>query len=513
VCNRASINRMPARNVTVFPGLRAVYGGALLAGAVLPLAFAPLGWSWLAVLSPAALFLLAARLPKRQALWASYFFGLGYFGVGVSWVFMSISRYGSGPVTAMLVTAGFVTLLALFPWSAMFLVRTLCSRMGGLALWLGLPAAWVLSEWVRLWFLTGFPWLFLGYSQIGTPLAAIAPVFGVLGVSFAVTIMAGALAWTMLRLSLRRVAITSGALVALLLGASLLDREWTEPAAKPLSVALVQGSMKQDSKWKPEALAFTLRRYRALTQPYAGTDLIVWPETAVPAWFDQTSEYLDRLQARLGASGSTLILGIPVRTGQGEAYNAAVSLARGRRFYYKRHLVPFGEYAPLRRFVGPWLNILGAPVEDFSAGQRPRLLYASRVPIGALICYDVAFGAEVADLLPTAQLLVNLSNDAWFGDSLGPHQHLQIAQMRAIETGRPLLRSTNTGLTAVIDHNGQLLARAPQFEPTVLQAEVTPRTGSTPYVRWRDKPVLAFIGLALSVLVAIRKKSKRNSSH
>jgi len=135
------------------------------------------------------------------------------------------------------------------------------------------------------------------------------------------------------------------------------------------------------------------------------------------------------------------------------------------------------------------------------------------VPIGALICYDVAFGAEVADLLPTAQLLVNLSNDAWFGDSLGPHQHLQIAQMRAIETGRPLLRSTNTGLTAVIDHNGQLLARAPQFEPTVLQAEVTPRTGSTPYVRWRDKPVLAFIGLALSVLVAIRKKSKRNSSH
>ena len=512
MCKQALISHVSARNATVFSGMCAVYALALLVGAVLPLAFAPLGWYWLAVLSPAVLFLLAARLPKRQALWASYFFGLGYFGVGVSWVFISISRYGSGPVTAMLVTVGFVALLALFPWSAVFLVRTLCPRMGGFALWLGLPAAWVLSEWARLWFLTGFPWLFLGYSQIGTPLAAIAPVFGVLGVSFVVAVMAGALAWTALRFSLRRLAIASGALVALLIGARLLDREWTEPVAKPLSIALVQGNVEQDRKWKPEALAFTLRRYRALTQPYAGTDLIVWPETAVPAWFDQASEYLDRLQTRLGARGSTLILGIPVRTDQGQAYNAAVSLARPRRFYYKRHLVPFGEYVPLRGLVGPWLNILGAPVEDFSAGQRPRLLYASGVPIGALICFDVAFGAEVADLLPAAQLLVNLSNDAWFGDSLGPHQHLQIAQMRAIETGRPLLRSTNTGLTAVIDHNGQLLARAPQFEPTVLPAEVTPRTGSTPYVRWRDKPVLAFIGIALSVLVGVGRKGKRNSS-
>ena len=511
MCKQALINRVPARNITVFPGLLAVYSVALLAGALLPLAFAPLGWYWLAVLSPAALFLLAAHLPKRQALWTSYFFGLGYFGVGVSWVFISISRYGSGPALAMFLTAAFVALLALFPWSAIFLVRTLCSRTGGFALWLGLPAAWVLSEWVRLWFLTGFPWLFLGYSQIGTPLAAIAPVFGVLGVSFVVAVMAGALAWTMLRFSLWRLAITSGALVALLLGTSLLDREWTEPVAKPLSVALVQGNMKQDRKWKPEALAFTLRRYRALTQPYAGTDLIVWPETAVPAWFGQASEYLDRFQTRLGARGSTLILGIPVRTDQGQAYNAAVSLARPRRFYYKRHLVPFGEYVPLRGLVGPWLNILGAPVEDFSAGQRPRLLYASGVPIGALICLDVAFGAEVADLLPAAQLLVNLSNDAWFGDSLGPHQHLQIAQMRAIETGRPLLRSTNTGLTAMIDHNGQALARAPQFESTVLPAEVTPRTGTTPYVRWRDKPGLAFIGIALSMLVWAGKRQRDSS--
>ena len=503
---------MSARNVSALPIMLVVYGLALLAGGVLPLAFAPLGWYWLAVLSPAVLFLLAVRLPKRAALWASYFFGLGYFGVGVSWVFISIDRYGSGPVAAMLVTVGFVALLALFPWSVVFLVRTLSARMNGVALWFGLPAAWVLSEWVRLWFLTGFPWLFLGYSQIGTPLAAIAPVFGVLGVSFVVTVMAGGLAWMILRLSLRRLGITSGALVALSLGISLLDREWTEPVvAKPLSIALVQGNVEQDRKWESGALAFTLRRYRALTQPYAGTDLIVWPETAVPAWFDQTSEYLDRLQVRLGERGSTLMLGIPMRTRQGEAYNSAVSLARPSQFYYKRHLVPFGEYVPLRRFVGPWLNILGAPLEDFRAGQQPQLLYASGMPIGALICFDVVFGAEVTDLLPTAQLLVNLSNDAWFGDSLGPHQHLQITQMRAVETGRPLVRSTNTGLTAVIDHNGQLLARAPQFEPTVLQAEVTPRTGTTPYVRWQDKPVLAIVGIVLVVLVGVGKRDKRNS--
>lgn len=485
------------------------YGLALFAGAVLPLAFAPVGWSWLAVLSPAVLFILAAGLTKRPSLWAAYLFGLGYFGVGVSWVFISISRYGSGLVMATLVTMGFVALLALFPLSAIYLVRMLRPQMDGLALWLGLPAAWVLSEWARLWFLSGFPWLFLGYSQVDTQLASIAPVFGVLGVSFVLALLAGVLAWVGLHPTLRRTVIGVGVLGALFIGASLLDREWPRPVAEPVSVALVQGNMPQDMKWKPQMLPLTLKRYRALTEPYASADLIVWPETAIPTWYDLAVGDLDRIQSQLGTHGATLILGIPVRTDQGEAYNAAVSLGRPPRFYYKRHLVPFGEYIPLRGLLGPLLNILGAPVTDFSAGQNPRLLRAGDLPIGALICYDIAFGAEVADLLPKAQLLVNLSNDAWFGDSLGPHQHLQIAQMRAIETGRPLLRATNTGLTAVIDHDGRLLARAPQFEATVLTAEVIPRTGATPYVRWRDKPVLALIVVALGLLVVLRVASKR----
>ncbi|MFC3105482.1 apolipoprotein N-acyltransferase [Salinisphaera aquimarina] len=477
---------------------------ALLAGAALPLAFAPVDWYWLAVLSPAVLFALVSRLRERDALWVAYLFGVGYFGTGVSWVYISIDRYGSGPVAAAAVTLVFIALLAVFPWSAIYLVRKLRPQMDGVALWLGLPAAWVLTEWVRLWFLTGFPWLFLGYSQVSTPLAALAPVFGVLGVSLVLTIIAGGLAWFCLRPNICRAALTVGAIAAVWAGVALLDREWTYPTSKPLSVALIQGNMAQDNKWKPETLPSTLKRYRNLTQPYLGTDLIVWPETALPIWYDQADVYLGRIKSQLGKHGSTLILGIPVRTEQGDAYNSAVRLGDPAAFYYKRHLVPFGEYIPLRNALGPVLNLLGAPVTDFTEGKRPRLLDVGDVPVGALICFDVAFGGEVADLLPDARLLVNITNDAWFGDSLGPQQHLQIAQMRAIETGRPLLRAANTGITAVVDHNGRLLARAAQFEVNSISAEVTPRRGMTPYGRWRDYPVLAMIALTALALGLLR---------
>ncbi|GAA5173179.1 apolipoprotein N-acyltransferase [Modicisalibacter zincidurans] len=484
---------------------------ALLAGGSLPLAFAPVGWAWLAVIALAAFFALAAQPSRRQALWSAYLFGLGYFGVGVSWVFVSISQYGNGPVVAMLATAAFVSLLALFPWFAVYLVRRLCPEMDGMALWLGLPAAWVLSEWMRTWFLTGFPWLFVGYSQSDTSLALIAPVFGVLGVSLLVALLAGGLAWIVLGPSLRRVTLVGGVLAAVLAGLQLLDREWTQPAGEPIDAALLQGNMAQDKKWDPDYRNVTLERYKALTEQQLGADIVIWPEAAIPVWYDQATEYLAGLEALADQAGTSLMVGVPVREADGRNYNAVVSLSDPPGFYYKRHLVPFGEYVPFRNLLGSALDVLGAPMSDFTPGREAPVLQAAGVPVGAFICYEAIFGAEVTELLPEAQLLVNISNDAWFGRSLGPLQHFQMVRMRAIETGRDLLRATNTGVTAAIGHDGKVIKRAPQFEVATLNAEVTPRTGATPYVGWRDWPVLGLIALGLGLLLVSRIRRHHRS--
>lgn len=472
----------------------------------MPLAFAPKGWAWVAVIALAAFFALIAQPPKRQALSSAYLFGLGYFGVGVSWVFISISQYGSGPVVAVLATAVFVSMLALFPWFAAYLVRRLRPEMDGTVFWLGLPAAWVLSEWMRTWFLTGFPWLFIGYSQIDTPLASIAPVFGVLGVSFLVAFLAGGLAWAILCPSFRRASVVAAVWVAILAGLPLLDREWTQPSADPITVVLLQGNIPQDKKWDPEYRQLSLERYHALTMQHLGADIVIWPEAAIPMWYDQAEEYLAELKAAADQAGTSLIIGVPVRKQEGRGYNAVVSLSDPSRFYYKRHLVPFGEYVPFRGVLGSALDIIGAPMSDFSPGRDARSLRAAGLPVGAFICYEAVFGAEVAELLPEAQLLVNVSNDAWFGSSIGPLQHFQMVRMRALETGRDLLRATNTGITAVINYEAEVIERAPQFKVATVSAEVTPRIGATPYVRWQNWPVLGLTALGLGVLLLGRDR-------
>ncbi|MFO6289144.1 apolipoprotein N-acyltransferase, partial [Pseudomonas aeruginosa] len=231
---------------------------------------------------------------------------------------------------------------------------------------------------------------------------------------------------------------------------------------------------------------------------------VIWPEAAIPMWHDQAKAYLAELEALADQAGTSLMIGVPVREAEGRTYNAVVSLSDPSGFYYKRHLVPFGEYVPFRDLLGSALDVLGAPMSDFTPGREAHVLNAAGVPVGALICYEAVFGAEVTELLPEAQLLVNVSNDAWFGSSLGPLQHFQMARMRAIETGRDLLRATNTGITAAINHEGKVLKRAPQFEVATLSAEVTPRTGAPPYVRWRDWPVLGLTALGLGLLLLRR---------
>lgn len=474
---------------------------ALLAGALLPLAFAPVSFHPLALLAPAALFLLWLGVTPRRALWRGFLFGLGQFGVGVSWVFVAIHDFGhSGLPLAVFLTALFVSFLALYPAVLGYLLVRFLRAPDWLRLALLFPAGWTLLEWFRGWFLTGFPWLNIGYSQIDAPLRGLAPLVGVYGVGFALALSAGLLALAVHDGGRRRVAAL--ALVALLwAGGALLARlEWTEAAGAPFRVTLVQGNVPQDSKWRPELVQHTLDLYADLTRRHWDSRLIVWPEAAITAWLDEVADdYLAGLRREARAHGSDLVLGIPVREpGTRRYFNSLVSLGEPPGVYHKRHLVPFGDYLPLQEFLRGLIRFFDLPMSGFSPGpaQQP-LLTAAGQKLASAICYEDVFGEELIAALPEATVLLNATNNAWYGDSFAPHQHLEMSRLRALETGRSLLRVTTNGVSAIIDRQGRIQKRSEQFVTETLTGEVTPYRGATPYVRLGNTPV---IGLLLVVL-------------
>ena len=484
------------------------------AGAALVLAFAPFDGGWLAPAALALLFLLWWRTDARRAFGLGWAFGLGHMGFGVFWLHHSIAQFGGfDPISAKAVTLAFAAFLAGFP----ALVGGLVNRWlppGRARLWLGYPAAWVLAEWLRTWLFTGFPWLLVGYSQTDTPLAGWAPLAGVLGVSLAVALAASALAglvaggWA----GLRRPAPWALLVVLYLGGWGLSWPTWSRPAGAPLTVALVQPNIPQAIKWRPEQRLPTLERLLRLSEGAPEAELVIWPETAVPAFAEVLqADFLDPVDRRWRQAGRRLLLGIPVSETSARYYNAAIVLgASPPSHYYKRHLVPFGEYLPFKAWLGPVMDWLAVPMSDFSAGTQARpLMTVGPHAVGLSICYEDAFGREVAQALPDAHYLVNLSNDAWFGDSLAPHQHLQMARMRALETARWLLRGTNTGISALIDPKGRVVGRQRLFTTGVLQGRIEPLAGATPYVKWGDGPVL---GLILLMLMAAWRSGRRPGS-
>lgn len=483
---------------------------ALVAGACLPLAFAPFSLPLIAPLSLAVLFALWRTQGVREAALSGYLFGLGAFGVGVNWVYNSMALFGGmTPFTAGLATALFILFLALFPAAAGAVAARLARQLGGVRALAVIAVAWVLAEWVRGWFLGGFPWLNPGFSQIDTWLMGYAPLLGVHGVHLALAITAAALVWLCSERSVPRRAALGAAAIALVWGAgAALDRiEWTEAAGEPRSVALVQGNVPQALKWDPAYIEETLRRYADLTQPHWGTDLVIWPEAAIPVFLDEAIGYVGALEERAQASGTRMLVGVPVMDwAAGRYHNSVVTLGPGRAFYHKRHLVPLGEYLPLRPLLGPVLSFLNIPMSNFAPGPAGQgALPLGDEKVGVSICYEAVFGEEVIDALPAAGYLVNVSNDAWFGDSVAPHQHLQMARFRARETERDLLRATNTGVSAVIDHRGAVRARSGQSTTEVVRGTYRVRGGATPYVLAGNAPavVLAFL-LLLAARLRLR---------
>jgi apolipoprotein N-acyltransferase len=481
---------------------------ALCAGAVHSLAYAPLAWRWLAPTTLALLFGLWTAVPPRRAAAIGFAFGGGLFLSGTYWIYHSVHTVAHAPAAlAVLLMIGLVVIMASYVallGAAVTRAVPQSQRSWGALAW---PAGWVLLEWLRGWFLSGFPWLSLGYATLDTPLAGWVPVVGVYGASLWVALLA---------LGLRQLFIVSSAAragwiaVAVFLGLSgwgLSQLALTQPTGRWHTVALVQGAIAQDEKWEATHRDRSFEVYRQLTEQSLGQDLVVWPEAALPVLYHEAVPFLTPIYQAAQARHTDLLLGLvrydPERAGY---RNGLVALSDGETWYYKRRLVPFGEFFPVPEFVRGWMRGLDLFYVDFLPGdaEQPALTAAGE-RIGATICYEDAYATEQRGVLRVATLLVNVSNDAWFGDSSAPHQHLEITRMRALEAGRWLMRATNTGITALIDPTGRVVARSPQFVPTVLTGKVEARTGLTPYARVGNAPV----GVACSVLLLLAWRGRR----
>ena len=476
---------------------------ALAAGVVLPFAFAPYNQIYLSLLSPVLLIALWLSSSAKRAFVRGYLYGIGYFGLGVSWVAVSMYRFGgmSMPL-ATIATSLFVLIWAFIPALVSFIaVRYFQRARLPVKLLLIMPSLWMFFEWVRSWLFTGFPWILLGYSHVDGPLAGFGPIFGVYGISWLLMFCAGLLVLAVLEHGKWRYYYGGALLATFALGLALNQIQWTHPYKQPIKASLIQGNIPQDIKWNPDQRLPTIDLYTRLTREHWDSDLIIWPETALPAYYHQAEEFLNELGAQARAHHTDMLIGLPVvdfSHGTARYYNALMSLGTKTDFYYKRHLVPFGEYLPLKSVFGSLLDFFQIPMADFSPGPKEKsYLEVAGVKAGISICYEDVFGEEVIQALPQANILVNVSNDAWFGDSFAPHQHLQKARMRSIETGRPMLRATNNGISAFIDPKGRIISVSPQFKEYVLTGEVQPMTGSTPFSLYGNWLVLGFSVLCL----------------
>ena len=501
---------------------------AFLLGAVTVLGYAPYYMFPLPVVTLAGLFYLWSQAASlRTAALTGFAYGLGLLLVGASWVYVSLHDFGSMPAPLAVIATFLFCAIYAAPFAAAGYACAWLRVPGAIRLGLLAPAAWTLADWARGWLFTGFPWLATGYSQApASPLAGYAPVLGIFGVTLAVALTAGLIVVLGLRASEKaesrrqkadRVILhpSSLCLLAVWLGGWAFSQvEWTTPVGAPVNVSLLQGNVAQDLKWRAERVRPTLDIYRLLAESAPG-QLIVMPETALPLFLEQVpQDYLAALAEIARARGGDILIGVPERSAGGEYFNSVVSLGSSpQQVYRKSHLVPFGEFIPLRPVLAWIVGVLAIPLQDFSRGaedQRPLAVAGQRVAMN--ICYEDVFGEEIIRQLPEATVLANVSNVAWFGRSLAPRQHLQIAQARALETGRTMLRATNTGVTAVVGPRGEVLAAAPEFEIATVTYAVQGYGGATPYVRWGNAAVLALCVALIAAAVGLGRRAARSAA-
>lgn len=502
--------------------------GALTSGALITLSLAPFNYWPLAVISAAILFTLLQQRDKsgpiKQAALLGWLFGLGLFGSGASWVYVSIHEFGytSIPLAAFLtfLFCGGLAICCAITWAAYAWLNT-SSNMQNQGhtqnLWKALlfAAIWVWGEWMRSWLLTGFPWLFIGYSQTETVLASWASIIGVYGISFIICFSGATLG---ILISARKnltsaAAPTTLAITFWVIAIPLSTSPAEQRNSKPLKVSMVQANISQHKKWQRESLQPTMDLYAALSEPHwSDSELIIWPEAAIPTYYQYANEFIDVLHARALQTNSALLTGIPSRdTHSDNSYNSVITVGNASGVYHKQNLVPFGEYIPFATIAANILDFFALPVSSMTAGHRDQpALTIQDWQSKPLICYEIVYPGLAAKAAAISDVLITVSNDSWFGASIGPLQHLQMAQMRALENQRYVLRSTGNGVSAVIAPNGKILAKTRQFERMVLTADFYLLSNITPWTRagyWLTP--LFFSAILLLALVKKLRHSKR----
>ena len=502
---------------------------SLLAGALYPLGFAPFDWWPLSIVSVAFIFFLWERSDRVTALWAAVVYGVAVYGAGVSWVYVSMVNFGNmAPLMAVIAVMLFALYLSLYFVVLVLVYRWLAPRFGlRQRFTLVLPLLWVLFEILRGTLLSGFAWLYLGYIAVDTWFTGWAPIAGVSGVSFVLAWLCGLLAWlAACRQDTQREAAKPGgqnsrlymqalagvgAVLAISWGLNQVS--WAKPTGERVEVTLIQADIPLAQKWRPENRENLMQTYLAASRAILETDLIVWPEAALPMALGEVPERY--LNERRDLDASLVFGAIEREAAAYGVFNSLVALNRDGsgelQTYRKRHLVPFGEFFPYKPLLGWLFETLNIPMSDFTAGGAEQ----GNVQINGMrmvptICYEDAYPEDWRHQVADAQAIINISEDAWFGDSLAPHQRLQMARMRAIEFQRPLIRVSNSGLSTVIDDRGQVDAISPQFQPALFTAPVFPLQGETPYAKFGRWPLWAWI-LACLLFAGWRSFSSRRS--
>lgn len=486
---------------------------ALIAGLLFPLAFAPFHFHAIAFLSPCLLLVAWLSASNKRAAFRGWLFGVGEFSTGISWVYISIHIYGQAPIPlAVFITGFFVLYLSLFPALQGYLLARFFPSNNAYKWTLIYPTSWVIFEILRTWLFTGFPWLLIGYTQVGTILQSFAPILGVFGVSYIVVCISSLIVLFFINLKkpLRASIFCSFLITIFLLGFFLAKITWTQPSSQPITTALIQGNIQQELKWQPQQILKTLNLYVNYSRLNFDKDLIIWPEAAITLPQTEMGDFLERLNRLVLQNKSAIITGIPIISSQ-KIYNGIIAIGNSSGVYTKRHLVPFGEYIPLKFVFNFVMNSFNIPMSDVTAGpKQQKPLQLKNILIAPYICYEIAYPLEFLTFLPQANLLLTITDDSWFGKSIASAQHLQMGQMRAIETGRYLLFSGNTGITAIINPKGQIERSLKPFEENVLTGKVYAMSGNTPWITWKMWPLLLL--LAISCVLSLLPHGGRRAA-
>lgn len=485
---------------------------ALISGCFLTLAFAPFNLFPLAFLCPAILLYTWFDVSPLRAFFRGWLFGFGLFSTGVYWIFISIHTYGNANIfLSVLISILLFMVLAFFPAATGYFLNRYFPKTNTAKILFAFPVIWVFFEWVRSWIFSGFTWLTLGYSQLATPLRGYAVSLSVLGVSLSILITIGLCYEIFFEYKKHQRKKLIRHVLALIflwgMGIFLSHYTWTQPSGQPIKVSLIQGNIPQEIKWSPDALEPTLDKYKQLTDAHLDSQLIIWPEGAIPLPMQYALDYIETMTDEVKAHNAAILTGIPVKADKGY-YNAIIAFGSNvEGAYAKRRLVPFGEYTPNFKLFNYIMGSLDIPMADFVVG--PSLhppIKAFGTKIDSFICYEITFPEQVRNIDPGIGIILTINNDAWFGKSIASAQHFQMGQMRAVENGRPVIFVSNTGITGIIKPNGQIQSSAPPFEEYVLTDTVQPYTGLTPWGRLGMDPLLLILFWMLIKAILLKKR-------